>query len=80
MRNFASSSKGKEADAGTDDSIFTSADYFKETVDAQKDIQADLAEVTSTKVEGLSELPYMDMNDTLGAFMSVIPKDVGNLV
>ena len=50
MRNFASSQKGKEVDAGTDDSIFTSADYFKETVDAQKDIQADLTEVASTKV------------------------------
>lgn len=80
MRGFATSSKGKDADVGTDDSIFTSADYFKEAADSQKDIQADLTEAASSKVDGLTELPFMDINDTLGAFMSVIPKDVDNLV
>ena len=33
MRGFATSSKDKATDGGTDDSIFASADYFKEAQD-----------------------------------------------
>ena len=80
MRGFATSTKGKAADGGTDDSIFASADYFKEAQDLQKDVQADLTEAASSTKETLSELPWMDMNDTLGASMSILPKDLGNLV
>lgn len=80
MRGFATSGKDKGADAGTDDSIFASADYFKEASDLQKDVQADLAEAATNKAKSLTELPWMDINDTLGASMSVLPKDVGNLV
>ena len=51
MRGFATSTKGKNVDGGTDDSIFASADYFKEASELQKGIQADLTEATSTKVQ-----------------------------
>ena len=81
MRGFATSTKGKGAESGTDDSIFASADYFKEANEFTKDVQADITEAAaSSKTETLSELPFMDLNDTLGASMSVFPKDLGNLV
>ena len=79
-RGFATSSKGKDVDAGADDSIFASADYFKEATEFQKDVQADISEAVTSKTETMTELPWMDINDTLGASMSVIPKDLGNLV
>ena len=79
-RGFATSAKGKGAETATDDSIFASADYFKEAKEFQKDVQADLTEAATSKADTLSELPFMDLNDTLGASMSVIPKDLGNLV
>ena len=81
MRTFASSIKGSEkADSGTDESIFASADYFKDAADSAKHIQADLTEAAATKAQELSELLWMDANDTLGASMSVLPKDLDNLV
>jgi len=36
-------------------------------------------ETLSEAKQTLSELPWTDMNDTLGSFFSTLPKDLGNL-
>lgn len=62
-----------------DDSIFESANYFKDV--KPDDITQQLGgEVKSTEaVKELYNIPWFDTNDSLGAFMAAIPKELGNL-
>ena len=72
-RQFSTSSPKQEKD-----SIFESADYFKEAETQEEGIVYNLPDNTPD-FKMASELPYIDSNDTLSSFLSTIPKDVGNL-
>lgn len=70
-RNFSTGMPQK------DESIFAAADIFKESGDAAKSI-ADSTQATDT-ASSLYNIPWIDSTDTLGAFMSAIPKDIANI-
>ena len=70
---------------GDSESIFASADYFKDANVEQDTISADtLASGASDTAESLSykvdQLMWMDANDSLGTTMALAAKDVDNLV
>lgn len=56
-----------------DDSIFASADIFKEHV--ATNMEASVGETSSQ----FYSIPWIDSNDSLGALMSAVPKDVANV-
>ena len=83
----ASSSDGSSASAGAaeakaDDSIFASADYFKD-VKPDEVAEADTSAVDSVTPDGanqVNELLYSDANDSLFTSMAFQAKDWDNLV
>ena len=65
----------------TDESIFASAEYFKDVkpedvVPTGLDATAGTAQTLKTKVE---ELLFMDANDICGTTMAFMRKDIDNL-
>lgn len=89
VRYFSAEGGSSGKDVGTESSeqsIFASADYFKdvkpeEIIDPATSGAADVAEssaeIISSKVD---EMLWMDSNDSLGSTMSYMTKDVENLV
>lgn len=55
-----------------DESIFASADIFKDTTANVDNTMADTS-------SNLYSMPWIDSNDSLGALMSAVPKDVANV-
>ena len=83
MRTFSAAPKADKAASGSDDSIFASADYFKDVKpdEIAKD-GLDLANtqsVTPAKT-AVDEMMWMDSNDSLGSTMAYAAKDVENLI
>lgn len=63
-----------------DDSIFASADYFKDVKPEDVAASTDQA-VTEVDTGSLvDEMLYMDANDALGTTMAFMPRDLENLV
>ena len=72
------------AKASDSESIFASADYFKDAKIEQDAISADVTssatETTDSLMEKVDHLMWMDANDSLGTTMALAAKDVDNLV
>ena len=93
FRNFSSATSKEsavtegatKATSGDSESIFASADYFKEANIEQDTISAETtAAGASDAADSLTykadQLMWMDANDSLGTTMSLATKDVENLV
>ena len=85
--NFSTSSNKTPVEASatkSDESIFASADYFKdvkpEEIDADASKVLDGEVLPSSQVGNVDELMWMDTNDSIGTTMSLAGKDVDNLV
>ena len=86
--NFSTSSSTTPVEASatkSDESIFASADYFKDV--QPEEIDADSSNFldgqvlpSSLKAGNVDELMWMDANDSMGTTMSLASKDVDNLV
>ena len=84
-RKFSVANKNSADKASDSESIFASADYFKDAKIEQDAISADVAsssatETTESLMEKVDHLMWMDANDSLGTTMALAAKDVDNLV
>ena len=85
VRHFSADNKSDaaaEASNQGDQSIFASADYFKdvkpdEIVDGQS--AASVSE-KATEMTNSNEMMFMDANDSMGSTVSYLSKDLDNLV
>ena len=64
--------------AKTNESIFASADYFKDV--KPEEVQQTVEEGVVQAATKVDQLLFVDANDTLGATMSYMAKDLDNLV
>ena len=80
VRFFSAPNTDGQPEAKPDDSIFASADYFKDVKPEDVASSADQAVTEVSKTTTVDELMFMDSNDALGTTMAFMPKDLDNLI